>query len=93
MDSLTNTLPAQFLRRAATAKFIVDLEFYFASLADQLGGHGAEAGIAKRPAPPDHLALEAVEECRAIASMLTLARKNKCELRRSYLDTLPANNQ
>ena len=92
MDSLTNSMPPQFLRRAATAKFIVDLEFYFASLADQLGGHGAEAGIAKRPAPPDHLALEAVEECRAIAGMLTLARKNKCECRRSTVDTLFAHD-
>ena len=82
MDSLTNSMPPQFLRRAATAKFIVDLDIYFYkhdSLAGEVAGHGAKAVSVKRPAPPDHLAPEAVEECRAIASMLSLARTNKCE--------------
>ena len=96
MDLLTNTLPPQFLRRASTATFIVNLELYFYkydSLAGEVGGHGAKPVFGKPPAPPDHLAHEVVEECRAIASMLTLARRNKCEHGRTYRDTLLANNQ
>ena len=79
MDLITNPLPPQFVRRAATARFIVDLELYFSKhdLASEVRGHGPKfAGL---PAPPDHLSREAVEECWAIASMLTLARTNKCE--------------
>ena len=79
MDLITNPLPPQFIRRAATAKFIVDLEVYFyqRDLARKVGGDGPMFGDI--PAPPEHLSRETVEECRAIASMLTLARAQKCK--------------
>uniref|UniRef100_A0A5K1K6H8 Cell surface hydrophobicity-associated protein n=1 Tax=Ganoderma boninense TaxID=34458 RepID=A0A5K1K6H8_9APHY len=76
MEVASNLLPSQLLRRAATAEFIVNLELYFSehTLAQ---GYNAKPMFASLPVPPDHLDREAVEECRAIASMLTLARKNK----------------
>ena len=75
MDALLEALPAQFLRRAETARFIVDLEMHFGyAMGDTLA-----TSFPELPPAPDHLDRSAVEECRAIAGMLALARRNQCE--------------
>ena len=81
MDQFPNTLPPQFVRRAATARFIVQLESYFSRhlFFQDVVGPLAKSHFASLPVPPEHLDREAVDECRAIASMLSLARENKCE--------------
>ena len=75
MATIPLSLPPQFLQRAATAKFIVELEVYFTL---HLGSPHRMA-FAQLPVPPDHLDRPAVEDCRAIAAMLALARKNICK--------------
>ena len=75
MAAIPLSLPPQFMNRAATAQFIVDLEVYFTL---QMAGSHRKA-FAELPAPPDHLDRPAVEDCRAIAAMLALARKNICK--------------
>ena len=81
MDKFPNTLPPQFIRRAATAQFIVQLESYFSRhlYFQDVVGPLAKSHFASLPVPPEHLDRDTVDECRAIASMLALAQENKCE--------------
>ena len=92
MDNFPNSLPPQFIRRAATAQFIVQLERYFSRhlYFRDVVGPLAKSHFASLPIPLEHLDREAVDECHIIASMLALARENKCEScgrRRRHLGT------
>lgn len=75
MDNILRTLPAQFTRWAETAKFIVNLEAYFTAHVDRK----TATTFAELPCAPDHLDREAVDKCRAIATMLAIARTHKCK--------------
>ena len=75
MAAVAVSLPAQLIRRAATAQFIVNLEVYFTlQMAEP-----QRKTFAELPVPPDHLDRPAVEECRAITAMMSLARKKICK--------------
>lgn len=75
MAAVALPLPAQLVRRAATAQFIVNLEVYFTL---QFAEPHRQK-LAELPQSPDHLDRPAVEDCRAIAAMLSLARQNICK--------------
>nr|VWP01791.1 Cytochrome P450 monooxygenase AKT7 (EC (AK-toxin biosynthesis protein 7) [Ganoderma boninense] len=72
MDTNTDALPLQLVRRAATATFMVELEAYFTAVLDGK----LTRGIADTPIPPDHLERAAVEDCRTISAMVALARQS-----------------
>nr|VWP01973.1 Cytochrome P450 monooxygenase AKT7 (EC (AK-toxin biosynthesis protein 7) [Ganoderma boninense] len=77
-DVLFN-MPAQFHRRAATASFIVELyEFFYENGPETDTTRGKLFG--EQPAPPDHLDLEAVQDCQAIASTLVRAVLNRYQV-------------
>ena len=83
MADILFRMPEQFRRCAATASFIVELyEYYYENGPDVNALRGKIFG--ELPVPPDHLDLEAVQDCKVIASALVRAAMNKCESSKEF---------
>ena len=75
MLAIAHALPPQFARRAATARYIVELEAYYTKIITS----AVRNTIADMPLPPDHLDGLAVEDCRAISAKVAIARQTICK--------------
>lgn len=79
MADLMYAMPPQFHRWAATAAFIVHLYDFFCEHGPVVDYQSRRDLFGKLPAPPDHLDVDAVQDCGAIASMLAKAVRNQCK--------------